>query len=77
MPGIRKIIVGESGLLEEVKTLVKARKFHVVQIYLPGSKRHAQHSLPSDRYLITAYRVKDIAPRKKKVEVSQDVGKSA
>ncbi|MEM3871733.1 MAG: hypothetical protein QXE05_04180 [Nitrososphaeria archaeon] len=66
MPGIRKIIVEEDKLLEEIKALVKARRYHVISIWLPGSKRHAQHSLPSDRYLITAYRVKDIGPRKRR-----------
>ncbi|MEM3872506.1 MAG: hypothetical protein QXE05_08100 [Nitrososphaeria archaeon] len=67
MPGIRKVVVEENGLLEQVKALVKARRYHVISIWLPGSKRHAQHSLPSDRYLITAYRVKDIQRRKRKV----------
>jgi len=65
MPGVRKIIVEESHLFDEIKALVKARRYHVVSIWLAGSKRHAQHSLPSDRMLVVAYRVKDIQRKKK------------
>jgi hypothetical protein len=73
MPGVHKEISSEDDICEVIKGLVRARRYHIIRIALPGSKEHARSSLPSDRYLITAFRVKDMA-RKKRVEEAKPGG---
>ena len=68
MPGVHKEISSEDDIYEVIRGLVRARRFHIIRIALPGSKEHARSSLPSDRILVVAYRVKDIQRKKRAKE---------